>query len=268
MGPVKRDDDRDYDAAVYEQVSRVDIEDVRSESAYSRTAIGCHAANERVGRWHRERVTRMRQWTVLLASSLILFSGCDSSKKPNETNLRSSIDQYLLTQTLTCVAVDGRFPLDVPVANLNDKSGEAAELAALEHVGLVQPSNTTAVVQTLESSLSLSPHKAQPVKRYTVSGEGQKYFQRVRGTFGQSDGFCYGHEKVDRIVNWTEPQTQGDYSETTVTYTYKIPDLAAWARPPEVEQVFPTIGATLGDAGKNQTVALHLTEKGWVVNGL
>ena len=124
----------------------------------------------------------MRQWTMLIASSLILFSGCNSSKKPNETNLRSSIDQYLLTQTRTCVAVNGQFPLDVPVASSgNDKSGEATKLAALEQAGLLQSSNTTAVVQSLANSLSLSPHKAQPVKRYSVSGGGQGYFQRVQG---------------------------------------------------------------------------------------
>jgi hypothetical protein len=208
----------------------------------------------------------MRQWAVLIASSLILFSGCNSLKKPNKTNLRSSIDQYLLTQTRTCVAVDGQFPLDVPLANWNDKSGEAAELAALEHAGLLQSANTTAVVQSVANSLSLSPHKPQTVKRYTVSGEGQKYFQRVRGTFGQSDGFCYGHEAVASVVNWTEPETQGGYSETTVTYTGKVPDLAAWAKLPEVEQAFPSIQTTLDDVVKNQTVALHLTNKGWAVN--
>ena len=209
----------------------------------------------------------MRQWTVLIAFSLIVFSGCNSAKKPNETNLRNAIDQYLPTQNRTCVAVDGQFPLDVPASNWNNKSGEAAKLAVLERAGLLQVSNTTAVVQSMANALSLSPHKAEPVKRYTVSSEGQKYFGKVRGTFGESDGFCYGHEKVDTIVNRTEPQTQGDYSETTVTYTYKIPDLAAWSKLPDVQQTFPLIGTTLDLAGKNRTIALHLTDKGWIVNG-
>lgn len=209
----------------------------------------------------------MRQWPVLIASTLILFSGCSSSKKPNETNLRNAIDQYLPTQNRACVTVDGQFPIDVPATNWNDKSGEAVELAALERAGLVQSSNTTAVVQSLANSLSLSPHKPQPVKRYTVSGEGQKYFQKVRGTFGQSDGFCYGHEKVDTIVNWSEPVTQGDYSKTTVTYTYKIPDLAAWAKLAEVEQAFPSISTTLAEVGKQRSIPLHHTNNGWLVNG-
>ncbi|MGA7155385.1 MAG: hypothetical protein WBY53_00980 [Acidobacteriaceae bacterium] len=209
----------------------------------------------------------MRKWTLLIASSLILFSGCNSIKNPNETNLRNAIDQYLPTQNRACVAVDGQFPFNVPAANWDDKSGETAKLAALERAGLVQSSNTTAVVQSVANSLSLSSHKPEPVKRYTVSGGGQKYFGKVRGTFGQSDGFCYGHEKADTIVNRTEPETQGNYSETTVTYTYKIPDLAAWAKLPDVQQAFPLIGTTLEMAGKNQTIALHLTNKGWVVNG-
>jgi hypothetical protein len=161
-----------------------------------------------------------------------------------------------------CVAVDGKFPHDVPVG---DKSGEAAEFAALEHARLVESTNTTAVVPSMANALSLSPKKAEPVKRYTVSSEGQKYFQRVQGTLGQSDGFCYGHEKVDSIVNWTEPETQGGYTETTVTYIGNVPDLAAWAKLPEVNQAFPSISGMLNAAGKNQKVPLHLTNNGWVV---
>jgi hypothetical protein len=153
----------------------------------------------------------MRQWTVLIASSLIVFSGCSSSKKPNETNLRNAIDQYLPAQNRACVTVDGQFPIDVPAANRNDPSGHAAELTALEHAGLVQSVNTTAVVQNMANALSLSPHKPESVKRYTVSSEGQKHLQKILEGTGRFDGFCYGHEKVASIVNWTEPQTQGSY---------------------------------------------------------
>lgn len=205
----------------------------------------------------------MRQWKMLIASSLIVFSGCNSAKKPNEANLKNAIDQYLTTQNRACVTVDGQFPHDVPVRH---ESGTAAELAALEHAGLVQSVKTTAVVRSLANSLSLSPQKPEPVKRYTVSAEGQRYFQKVLDVSGRLDGFCYGHEAVASIVNWTEPQTRGGYTETTVIYTGKVPDLAAWARLPEIEQAFPSIQTTLDNVAKNQTVALHLTDQGWVVN--
>jgi len=206
----------------------------------------------------------MRQWKMLIASSLIVFCGCNGAKKPNAANLKSAIDQYLPTQNRTCVTIDGQFPHDVPVG---DKSSTAAELSALEQSGLVQSVNATAVVRSLANSLSLSPQKPVPVKRYTVSPEGQKYFQKVLDVSGRLDGFCYGHEEVATIVNWTEPQTQGAYTETTVTYTGTISTLAAWAKAPEVQQAFPSIQTTLNDVRQNQTVALHLTNKGWVVNG-
>ena len=210
------------------------------------------------------RMVRMRQWTMVIASSLIVFCGCRGVKKPNEANLRNVIDQYLSTRTRTCIAVDGKFPLNVPD---EDKTGEGAMLAALDHGSLVQSTETTAVVQSMANALSPGPHKPQPVKRYTVSSEGQRYFKRVQGMSGESDGFCYGHEKVDSIVNWTQPQTQGDYTETTVTYTYKVPDVAAWAKLPEVDQAFPSIDMTLDGEEKDQSISLRLSDEGWVVNG-
>lgn len=206
----------------------------------------------------------MRQLKTLIASSLIVFSGCNSAKKPNEANLKNAIDQFLTTQNRACVTVDGQFPHDMPIG---DKSGMATELAALDQAGLVQSVNTTAVVRSLADSLSLTPQNPKPVKRYTVSTEGQKYFQKVLDVSGRLDGFCYGHEKVASIVSWTEAQTQGSsYTQMTVTYTGKIPDLAGWAKLPEIEQAFPSIQMTLDDVAKNQTVALHLMNKGWVVN--
>ena len=206
----------------------------------------------------------MPGWTMLVVASLIAFSGCDGSKKPNESKLRNAINQYLHAQTRTCVTVDGRFPMDIPAGV---HTGESAELTTLEHAGLVQATNRTAVVQSLANSLSLSPHKPEPVKRYTVSAEGQRYLQSILNGAGRSDAFCYGHEQVASIVNWTEPQTQSEYSETTVTYTGTVSDLAIWAKQPGVEQAFPTIGSTLAAVGKDQKVSLHLTDKGWVVNG-
>lgn len=68
-------------------------------------------------------------------------------------------------------------------------------------------------------------------------------------------------------MNWSEPVTQGDYSETTVTYTYKILDLAAWAKLAEVGQAFPSISTTLAEVGKQRSIPLHRTNNGWVVNG-
>jgi hypothetical protein len=106
------------------------------------------------------------------------------------------------------------------------------------------------------------------VKRYALTPEGKKYFQELPNPLGQASAFCYGQKTVDSIVKWTEPMTMGAFSQTEVTYTYRIVNLAGWAERPDVQRVFPDIGATVSGASKtNQVVTLQLTNQGWEVPG-
>ena len=138
---------------------------------------------------------------------------------------------------------------------------------ALKQVSLVQATDTTALVHGMLDSLRGST-PSQPVKRYELTAEGQKYFRQIPGTLGQPRGFCYGQKTVDTIVKWTEPAARGSVSQSEVTYTYKITKPAAWAERPEVQQAFPDILATLNGASKTTELAgLQLTSRGWEVPG-
>ncbi len=46
---------------------------------------------------------------------------------------------------------------------------------------------------------------------------------------GQTASFYYREKTVDSIIKWTEPVTVGATTQTEVTYTYKIANLAPWA---------------------------------------
>ncbi len=95
-----------------------------------------------------------------------------------------------------------------------------------------------------------------------------RVIQQVPGTFRQANGLCYGQKTVDAIVKWTEPVAAGESSQTEVTYTYKIVNLAGWAERPDVQRAFPIIHATLTGASKTTEIAgLQLTNKGWKVPG-
>ena len=60
----------------------------------------------------------------------------------------------------------------------------------------------------------------------------------------------------------------GAYSQTEVTYTYKIVDLASWAERQDVQHTFPDIRMTATGASKtNEIAGLRLTNKGWEVPG-
>jgi len=139
-------------------------------------------------------------------------------------------------------------------------------MAALESAGLLRSSDTTAVVHGMLDALR-GPTPPQPVKRYELTVTGQKYFQQYPTAIGQANGFCYGQKQVDSIVKWDEPVTQGSYSVTQVTYTYKLEQLADWATQPGIQSTFPVVKATLDQAKTNQEIDLHLTNKGWEAGG-
>lgn len=141
------------------------------------------------------------------------------------------------------------------------------KLAALEQAGLVQATERTAVVHGMLDPLRGST-PPQPVKRYELTADGQKYFQQIPGTLGQASGFCYGQKSVDSIVKWTEPATERSSPQAEVTYTYRIVDPASWAKRPEVQQAFSDVRTTVNGASKTTEVAgLQLTSRGWEVLG-
>ncbi len=209
---------------------------------------------------------RRSNWLVSILGLLVL-TACDDAKKPNDANLTKAINEYLLKHGEVCTVFDRQFPVDVPRTEQKEQFGIGPKLVVLEQASLVQAIDTTAVVHGMLDSLRGST-PPQPVKRYALTGEGQKYFRQISGTLGQSRGFCYGQKTVDTIVKWTEPAEEGKSSQTEVTYTYRIVNPAAWAGRPDVQQEFPDVRANLEGASKTTELAgLQLTSRGWEVPG-
>lgn len=157
------------------------------------------------------------------------------------------------------------FPIDLPLSEQKEQFGIGPKLAALEQVGLVHASDTTAAVHGMLDPLRGST-PPQRVKRYELTADGGKYFQQIPGALGQTSGFCYGQKSVDFIVKWTDVASVGTSSQTEVTYTYKIVDFASWAERPEVQQAFSDIRTTVNGASKTTEVTgLQLTSRGWEV---
>lgn len=208
----------------------------------------------------------MRSLYLVLIGPLFL-AACSDVKKPSDANFAKAINQYLSEHGAACTVIGRQFPIDVPRLEQSEQYGIGPKLAALEHAGLVQATETTAVVHGMLDSLR-GPTPPQLVKRYELTTDGRKYFQQIPGTLGQASGFCYGQKSVDSIVNWTEPATAGTSSQTEVTYTYRIVDSASWAQRSDVQQAFADIRTTVNGASKTTEVAgLQLTSKGWEVPG-
>lgn len=207
----------------------------------------------------------MRKSFLLTVTCLGVLGGCNSEKKPSAANFTNAINAYLAKHGQVCILVDGTFPANITLREQKQQTGIGPQTAALEQAGLARGNNTTAVVHGLMDVLSGST-PPQPVRRYELTDEGRKYFRQTVVSFGQAGEFCYGQKAVDSIIKWTEPAPMGPYTQSEVTYSYKIANLATWAKQPSLQQAFPDIQSTLQNASKpNQTAGLVLTNKGWEV---
>jgi len=206
----------------------------------------------------------MKKPLFMAASIALTLTACNGANKPTAANFTKAINSYLATHGELCITVDGQFPIDVPLSQPGNISGIGSKLMALQHEGLLNETDTSAVVQSLANSLSFGPHKTEQVRRYTVSMEGQKYLKSVMTDFGRASAFCYGLKQVDSVVTWTEPATDNRGKKSQIIYRYKVIDLVPWALRPAVQQSFPEISNILGNASKaDQPIVLQLTSNGW-----
>jgi len=58
----------------------------------------------------------MKRPVVFFVSCLSFVCGCNSAKKPSDSNFKAAINQYLSTNGKMCIPVMQPFPIDIPVA--------------------------------------------------------------------------------------------------------------------------------------------------------
>jgi hypothetical protein len=201
----------------------------------------------------------MRRFSLIYLAGALFLTACDNARKPSDGNFRKAIDQYLSKHGKACTWIGRPFPIDVSESEQNFRSGTGAQMAVLEAAGLVGSSDTVVPTPGI-----LGPGAPRRVNRYQPTEAAKKYLQQAPGIFGESAGFCYGDKMVDSIVKWTEPVTMGAYSQTEVTYTYKIANLAPWAEQSDVQREFGDIRTTVNGISKSNEIAgLQLTNQGW-----
>jgi hypothetical protein len=206
-------------------------------------------------------------WLMFLG--VLLLIGCASKKDANEKNFSEALNSYLAKKGQVCLGIASTWPVDVNERERGTTVGTAPEMAVLEKIGLVR-SHETQVEST--PLFSTRPVKAR-VLRYELTEEGKKFYQEKGGGLAGNKevrgDLCYGQQALDKIIKWEEPTAVGDSKEASVFYTYKIENLAEWAKTPDIQRVFPGIASTIDGAGKTaMNQALTLTNQGWQAKGL
>ncbi len=207
-------------------------------------------------------------WLVLLGVSLLI--GCASKKDANEKNFSEALNSYLAKKGQLCLGIPSAWPVDLNDAERRSGMGTAAEMAALEKAGLVRSHEAeTEYTPPLSSRLVRAK-----VLRYELTDNGKTFYRQkdrlgLGGNKEVHGDLCYGQQVLDKIVNWQGPTAAGDSEEATVFYTYRIENLADWAKNPDIQRVFPGIVSTIDGAGKTQmNQSLTLTNQGWQAKGI
>ena len=206
----------------------------------------------------------------LMLLCVLLLVGCASKKDANEKNFSEALNSYLAEKGQICLGIPSPWPVDLNESERRSGMGRAAEMAALEKAGLVR-SHETETEYT--PPLSSRPVKIK-VLRYELTDSGKTFYRQkdrlaLVGNKQVQGDLCYGQQTLDKIVKWDGPTPAGDSKEASVFYTYKIENLAEWAKNPDIQRVFPGVASTIDGATRTTlNQAVTLTNEGWAVKGL
>jgi len=203
----------------------------------------------------------VRRFSLILFTGILVLTACNSLETPSDANFRKAINQYLQAHGQACTWIGQAFPVDVSEMQLKSSFGIDSKMAVLEQAGLVESTDTVATVPEV-----FGPSIQRRVKRYQTTNTGRQYLQQARAPFGWTAGFCYGTKAVDSIVKRTKPAVIGPSTQSEVTYTYKISNLAPWVQRADVQAQFGDIRTTVAGISKtNELAVLQLTNRGWEV---
>jgi hypothetical protein len=197
---------------------------------------------------------KMASLAVIGLISVATLSACGSKSDVNETNFKSAVAQYYEKKGDLCLGAT-RWPIVLSESRIRDNDRYVQKVKALEAIGLIKGEETEEVV---------TPTFKRKAVRYTLTDAAKPYIQETIEDEKKFIDLCWGKKRVDKVVKWLGPKVSGNYQEALVIHTYKVIDVANWAKKPEIQAAFPEIKKTLDEAGKNEVGhPVVLTSLGW-----
>ncbi len=217
------------------------------------------------------------QFGILAVLGIVMLTACGSKTDANEKNFGVALTRYFDKKGGLCLDTK-RWPVDLSEYEVRLQKTQAfsrgGQMAALEAAGLVKGEDIEVDVMDI---MGKPTGRKRKVKRYTLTDAAKPFSQeqevRTIGLNGlttekQTD-LCWGKKSLDKVVKWEGPLKLGDYQEASVTYLYKVNNVAEWAKRPDVQASFPLIKSILDAAGTTPARhAVKLTSEGWEAKGL
>lgn len=201
---------------------------------------------------------------VLGATLVASLSACSSKTSANEKNFGITVSQYFDKKGDLCLDPI-KWPVDVYETDIRQQKmypdNAAGQMSALEAVGLARGEDVE-----LPGAVVDGKANAVKVRRYTMTDAAKPY---LHANAGKQPRICWGRKSLSKVIRWADPAKVDGHEETSVIYTYKLSDVADWARKPQVKEAFPELGRNIdGERSQKEKLYVKLTPNGWEALGL
>ena len=201
---------------------------------------------------------------VLGATLVASLSACSSKTSANEENFGLTITQYFDKKGDLCLDPI-KWPVDVYDIDVRQQKmypdNAAGQMSALEAVGLAKGEEVELPGTVVDGKAS-----AVKVRRYTMTDAAKPYLKTKPG---KQPRICWGRKSLSKVIRWADPAKVDDHEESSVIYTYKLSNVADWARKPQVKEAFPELGRNIdGERSQKEKMYVKLTPNGWEAFGL
>jgi hypothetical protein len=184
---------------------------------------------------------------VVVVGLLALLTGCNNGSN-TDMSYKAAINDHYKDFPVCIWSEAKKFP--VQAATSDDAKTEGYD--ALTQEGLL--TRTTAEKKVLIIA-------SKQVNNYDLSDKGRTLWTPDTSEPGYGN-FCYGNRDVTSIDNST-PGTNAQGAKTvSVTYHYRIANVAAWANSQEMKTAYPGMASAL-DANPADNATLVMTGNHW-----
>ncbi len=213
---------------------------------------------------------------------LAATTGCSDQNAANEKNFSAAIEAFLASDP-ECVHVPDLASLP------GEKSAEPRGFSSSNMFGSEKPTPVSveeflsrnkpeaALTSIGLIDVKITQREAEPYPRagrttlqsfaeINLTDKGKQWYRVVSGVFGKQASFCFAKKELAAIQNFTQPAEAMGQKISRVAYTWKLGDVADWAKDGALIEANPRLRATLERASTPQSgqAVLVLTNNGWI----
>lgn len=199
------------------------------------------------------RAARIKIALAAISGLSLTLMGCSDPKAASKANFRTALQGWFDAHP-ECVNI-GQMPATVRAdGSPADRRGyEALTAAGLLSVQKRRENRPPVMGQDMSYDALV----------YQPTDAGAKVIRKSDNTLLGGSDLCFARRVVGEVTSFTEPADVMGVRVSQVRYTYRLEDMAPWARDTAVRAALPSLAKAAGTEQGEDKAALVLTSEGW-----